>query len=61
MNSSFVVGKWDRVRFLEDSWCSEVPLCDLFPRLYSIARSKEEKVMEIWENSEQGGGWNLGF
>ena len=26
LNSSFVVGKEDRVRFWEDSWCSEVPL-----------------------------------
>ena len=61
VNSSFKVGKGDRVRFWEDSWCSEVPLRDLFPRLYSLARSKEAKVMEVWENSEQGEGWNLCF
>ena len=61
MNSSFKVGKGYRVRLWEDSWCSEVPLRDLFPRLYSLARLKEAKVMEVWENSEQGGGWNLCF
>ena len=61
VNSSFKVGKGDRMRFWEDSCCSEVRLCDLFPRLYSLARSKEAKVMEVWENSEQGGGWNLCF
>ena len=61
VNSSFKVGMGDRVKFWEDSWCSEVPLCDLFPRLYSPARSREVKVMEVWENSKQGGGWNLCF
>lgn len=37
------------------------PLCDLFPKLYAMVVSKEAKILEVWQNSEQGGGWNLGF
>ena len=61
LNNSLVVGKGDRVMFWEDSSCSEIPLCDLFPRFYSMAGLRETKVMEAWENSEQGGGWNFNF
>ena len=49
------------MRFWEDSWCSEIPLCDLFPKFYSMAKSRETKVMEVWGNFEQGGGWNFNF
>ena len=52
VNSSFKVGKGDQVRFWEDSWCSEVTLRDLFPRIYSLARLEEAKVMKVWENFE---------
>ena len=61
LNSSLVVGKGDRVRFWEDSWCNEIPLCDLFPRFYPMAGSRETKVMEVYENSEQGGWRNFNF
>ena len=61
LNCRFVVGKGDRLRFWEDNWCSEIPLCDLYPRLYSLAGSKDVKVMEVSENSEQGAGWNPCF
>ena len=47
------------MRFWENCWCSEIPLCDLFPRFYSMAGSRKAK--EVLENSEQGGGWNFNF
>lgn len=31
------------------------PLCDLFPKLYAMVVSKEAKILEVWQNSEQGG------
>ena len=37
----------------------QIPLCDLFPIFYSMAGSREAKVMEVWENSKQGGERNF--
>ena len=40
VNSDFLVGDDKRVRFWEDTWCGQNPLCITFPALYSIANSK---------------------
>ena len=32
-----IVGEGDRIRFWEDIWCGENPLCTSFPTLYAVA------------------------
>ena len=44
---SFVLGNGRRVKFLEDSWCGEGTLCELFPSLYVLARTKGAMVAEV--------------
>ena len=34
-NCRFITGDSTRVRFLEDKWCGEAPLCEIFLPLYS--------------------------
>ena len=48
-NCSFEVGNGRKVRFWEDVWCGEAPLCYSFPSLYDVASSKGAKVAELWE------------
>ena len=50
-----------RVRFWEDAWCDETPLCLSFPYLFEVTRSKGAKVMEFWEGSGTEGGWDFKF
>ena len=39
-----MLGDGCRIRFWEDKWCEEFPLCDQFPVLYAMAASKGAKV-----------------
>ena len=48
LTSSLVLGDGSRINFWEDSWCSEEPLCELFPLLYILAGSKGASVKEAW-------------
>ena len=56
-----ILSEGDRIRFWEDIWCGENPLCTSFPTLYAVAASKGAKVGEVWETTGDGGGWNLRF
>ena len=60
-NSDFLVGDGKRVRFWEDAWYGQNPLCITLPALYSIANSKGAKVAEVWDSLGEGGGWNPRF
>ena len=42
-----ILGEGDRIRFWEDNWCGENPLCTSFPTLYVVAASKGAKVGEV--------------
>ena len=57
-NCSIEVGNGCKVRFRENVWCREAPLCASFPSLYEVASSKGAKVAELWRT---GGGWNFRF
>ena len=46
-----ILGEGDRIRFWEDIWCGENPLCTSFPTLYAVAASKGAKVGEVWETT----------
>ena len=46
-NCDFLVGDGKRVRFWEDAWYGQNPLCITLPALYSIANSKGAKVAEV--------------
>ena len=58
---SFVVGNGCKVRFWEDVWCGETPLCSSFPSLYEVASSKGDMAAVLWEITGEGGGWNFRF
>ncbi|GAU26515.1 hypothetical protein TSUD_361480 [Trifolium subterraneum] len=52
------VGKGDSIRFWKDCWFGNSPLCDLFPRLFSIATHKEALVNEVRVVTEGLNLWN---
>ena len=56
-----ILGDGDCIRFWEDKWCGENPLCASFPILYVVAPSKGAKVGEVWKTTKGGVGWNLRF
>ena len=58
----FAIGDGSRVRFSEDAWCGESPLCDIFPNLYMLAVTKGVKVADVWDNSRgDDGAWSPSF
>ena len=50
-----------KVKFWEDVWLGETPLCSSFPSLYEVAESKGAMVAELWEDSRAEGGWTFRF
>ena len=60
-NCSIEMGNGCKVKFWEDVWCGEAPLCSFFPSLYEVASSKGDKVVDLWEVTGTGGGWNFRF
>ena len=59
-NCSIEVGG-RKVRFWEDVWYGEAPLCSSFPSLYEVASLKGDKVTDQWEVAGTRGGWNFRF
>ena len=59
-NCCFELGDGDKIRFREEAWCGETPLCMAFPALYAVIGSKGAKVVEVWGESGLGD-WNLRF
>ena len=55
---AFKVGDGRRVWFWKDRWCVEVSLEEAFPRLYSLASSKDAWVAQLWDQSGNLGYWN---
>ena len=53
-----MLGDGGRIRFWEDKWCGEIPLCDQFSTLYAMVASKGAKMGEVWDTMR---GWNLRF
>jgi hypothetical protein len=53
------VGNGGGTRFWLDKWIGERPLCQEFPRLFSISCQKENRVNQVgaWNNKEWA--WNL--
>ena len=60
-NCSFDLGDGCKVRFWEDAWCDEIPLCLSFPSLFEVANSKGARLVELWEGLGSEGGWNFRF
>ena len=55
------MGEGRNVRFQEDFWCGNSPLCEAFPTLYRIANSKGAMTTELWVRDEGVGAWNPNF
>ena len=58
---SFSVGNGKRIKFWKDKWCGDEPLNVSFPSLFALSNSKDAWVVELWQHSNKGGGWNLNF
>ena len=58
---SFVVGNGRRVKFWKGGWCTEEPLCEVFPSLFALSDSKEAWVANLWEHRGESGNWNFRF
>ena len=56
-----VLSNGGRIRFWEDKWIGENPLCNLFPTLYAITASKGKMIGKVWESLRGEGWWNLRF
>ncbi|KAJ9676777.1 hypothetical protein PVL29_022006 [Vitis rotundifolia] len=54
---AYQVGNGRRVKFWKDKWCSDEPLCESFPSLYSISLTKDAWVSEVWNSESDGEGW----
>ncbi|GKA05534.1 reverse transcriptase domain, reverse transcriptase zinc-binding domain protein [Tanacetum coccineum] len=63
VSSSFVgeVGNGNDIRFWVDTWVGGVRLCDRFPRLYHLDRSKEGRVAEKGKWVDNVWCWDLGW
>lgn len=50
-----------RLRFWQDHWCVNAPLCAFFPDIFEIARDKDVIVAGAWSRSGAGGYWDILF
>ncbi|KAJ9681633.1 hypothetical protein PVL29_017839 [Vitis rotundifolia] len=53
---AYQVGNGRRVKFWKDKWCSDEPLCESFPSLYSMSLTKDAWVSEVWNSESEGEG-----
>ncbi|KAE8655648.1 hypothetical protein F3Y22_tig00117021pilonHSYRG00103 [Hibiscus syriacus] len=60
-NLRWKTGNGHSVVFWNDAWLGEVPLKDLFPRLYTLSTNKEGKVVEFRESHAAGWVWDIQF
>ena len=61
--TKWVVGRGNYVRFWEDSWCSTIPLVELFPALYRISNFCNRTISFFFDNQNreiyEDVAWNL--
>jgi hypothetical protein len=55
------VGRGDATRFWLDGWMGIVPLCEQFPRLFSISTHKEALICEMIESVDGVDRWKWGW
>ena len=62
-HTSFKVGLGDRVRFWHDCWCTDRPLKEEFPGLYSCSRAQNGTVAAMLESHSEvsSRAWNVVF
>lgn len=53
-NIVFSMGNERKVRFWQDKWCGDNPLCTSFPSLFAILLAKEAWVEDVWNHSREG-------
>jgi hypothetical protein len=52
-NVKRVIGNGQKTRFWLDCWMGNAPLCERFPRLFSISSHKEGVVSEYWREKDR--------
>ena len=56
-NAVFLIGDGRRISFWEDIWCSGEALKIAFPALFDLTVHKDARVVDIWDNTSEVGGW----
>lgn len=51
----FELGNGGKIRFWEDIWCEDIPLCETFPSLYTLGGTEGATVAEVWEDLRERG------
>jgi hypothetical protein len=54
------MGNGVQTSFWKECWLGSVPLCEKFPRLFSISLQKEESIASVWSPNDVGG-WNFSW
>ncbi|PNX54389.1 NAD(P)-binding rossmann-fold protein, partial [Trifolium pratense] len=60
-NMSRRLGNGNSTRFWLDCWFDNLPLCERFPRLFSISTQKDGMVSNFWVEREGVWGWEMGW
>jgi hypothetical protein len=54
------MGNGAHTSFWKDCWLGSAPLCERFPRLFSISTQKDETIANVWSPMVDGG-WNFSW
>jgi hypothetical protein len=60
-HTRFEVGDDSKIRFWHDVWCGDQALKIAFPKLFNIARFKEDAMADHFELSSASYQWNVNF
>ncbi|OVA08068.1 hypothetical protein BVC80_1729g16 [Macleaya cordata] len=55
------IASGDKVRFWEDKWITNQPLCVAFPALYAVSSSKNFKIADLLSYVNGEPNWSLNF
>ena len=61
LDTIFVLDDGRTISFLEDTWCNEAHLCQIFPTLCSLTVEKGAKEDDVWDFSKGEGAWIPSF
>jgi hypothetical protein len=50
-HGTFSINDGSQIRFLEDNWLNNIPLCEQYPALYSIVRRKSDTIAIVMATS----------
>ncbi|WMV19115.1 hypothetical protein MTR67_012500 [Solanum verrucosum] len=54
-NATLKVGSGEHIQFWKDTWLGNIPLMNVFPRIFQIASNPDSTISQCWE----GNTWNV--